>query len=673
MRKSRLRRNVLWLLLVTPLGLNGCQKEDEPEGVNETENSTEGPCPWDDNDEVARAAVLGEATPVEGFICPNDDQDWYSFSVPDGMSLVTVALTIADFGSITPTYTIWTGAQEEVAVSPESSESAKDQVPLTITYGLQPGDYTIVVKDQGDGMDVWHPYSLTVTSGKDKDANEPNDSAGQAAAGSGTVEGYISYRGDEDWYRVQSNSTGLLTVDFQMPAAGIVPTYRIEDASGNVIIERSNMAGMSEDTAMHFVESLGAAGDYYLIVSDVDKLKSDSAVAYTLTLAVSADPDANEGNDEPADATDLTGGAPLPLGDDWVERSASGYVASIGDVDWYRVDFEGGNRGVVEAEVHFSSRMPEDMQASVRFMYGVPGEPCSADAECETLSTTCMEDIDCAMLGSSCDNSGYCAGAGRCIDGNCGAVLTSLTAIDTDPRNVILSAPLIDISTVYVVVSDYHDDAYTASNEYDLTVRVALEPDPREPSDAYSGVPPTQEWDETWQHQEYAIEIPVHDCPVAGGADCCDGGAAWESGVISYTFDQDWYSYAHPCPEADCMMAVHLDLGGGRVDFLPITTRDGTPWVEFTTPSDTGGNNPEINNVYGGLTGSDECFFAHNMHGEYNFVVRDTTWISEENPNGGTWDADKNQPYRFCIEKIADGCSVPPCTTDDYGCFIPDE
>jgi hypothetical protein len=267
------------------------------------------------------------------------------------------------------------------------------------------------------------------------------------------------------------------------------------------------------------------------------------------------------------------------------------------------------------------------------------------------------------MVGTTCDTiTGYCAGANICIEGHCGAVLSHLEAPESNPRSVTLSAPLMNVSSLYVVVGDFQSDAYAPGISYNVNVRVAEEPDTHEPSEFFSGIPPTED-DQMSAHHPFATAVTVHDC----GTDCCEGNPAnWVEGYLSYTYDQDWYSYEHPCPEEDCMVAVHYELAAGPVDFLLMVSRwENDVWIEFDPPSDTG-NSPARSNKYGGTAAGDECFFAHNMHEDYFFVVRDTVWVSESNPRGGLWDASKDQSYRFCIEKIADGC-VSPCRTADDG------
>jgi hypothetical protein len=157
---------------------------------------------------------------------------------------------------------------------------------------------------------------------------------------------------------------------------------------------------------------------------------------------------------------------------------------------------------------------------------------------------------------------------------------------------------------------------------------------------------------------EYATPITaaqIHDC-TGNSAGCCGSGATWFEGAISYTFDQDWFQYEHPCPEADCLIQVHYQIDGGPTDVLMAVYYGGSMWNDTIVPVSDTGDQPAKNDI----CGDDECLYAYRDHSGYYFNVRDT--IFEESggeANNGTWDWSREQSYRFCIAKYYDGCMAP--------------
>jgi hypothetical protein len=169
--------------------------------------------------------------------------------------------------------------------------------------------------------------------------------------------------------------------------------------------------------------------------------------------------------------------------------------------------------------------------------------------------------------------------------------------------------------------------------------------------------------------------VEVLDCtPEAdGGPECC-GSGTWVQGYLAYTYDQDWYSYRHPCPGRDCMVRVVYDFDQGPADFYLRVFQEGQAWfdnlsdtVEMETQSAESG-------YFGGLDADDYCFYAYQGHeGDpffYYLAIRDTIYISEDNSEGGTWDWSADQAYRFCIEKIASEC-LEPCQLYEGECGAP--
>jgi len=169
------------------------------------------------------------------------------------------------------------------------------------------------------------------------------------------------------------------------------------------------------------------------------------------------------------------------------------------------------------------------------------------------------------------------------------------------------------------------------------------------------------------------------DTTCVGSPDsCCTDSQYWVTGAISYTFDQDWYRYEHPCPDADCMLRIHFEIESGPTDVLMAIYRGWSMWYDTVVydpddPISDIGNQPANN----GVCGDNECLYAHHEDSDaYYFNVRDTIFVSTGDTNNGTWDWSREQTYRFCIAKYAEGCLEPPCHDwgeDNHGCGPPEE
>jgi hypothetical protein len=689
--------SLVTLLLGLLIGCNDDAKQTM-DGGTDTEEST--PCPWDEDDELSQAAPLSANTPTTGFLCPRGDQDWYSLTIPAGKDLIKVNLSIDSelVSPINPTYAVWDSKGTEVVGAPSASEAAEVSIPLLVTHGLAPNQYLLVVRDRGnDSEDVRHPYELTVAFETDPDSMETNNSKDTATSltTGNAAKAYISYRGDEDWYKIESEAMGLLELSLDMPASEVSPSYRIIDPAGNELVTDQSTAKKGDPTGLDYLQSLTAAGEYLVVIKDNDNLDSDDGTPYTLTLSVQADPDSNEPNDKPDEATGLT---ELSCGQEWSEwQSLEGYISSSGDIDWYKIDLTGCSRGIIEAEVNFKGKnsLPDNLQAAIRLVREKPGQNCSVDQDCASLTLKCETDLDCSANGNTCLADGHCAGAGVCLPTDlCGATICALAAKETVEVNpergtALLSAPLFNAKTVYLAVEDYHGDAQSISNAYTFRVRTLRDPDSHERSESYTAGPPQAD-DDPAAHTSFAKETTIYDCrPDAPGGPTCCGADTWTTGYLSYAFDQDWFKYSHPCPGNDCMVRINYEFGEGPIDYHMQVYQSDQLWfdtvldiVEKDVQAATSGH-------FGGLEASDDCFYAYDDHVGpaaspdagvepepfwYYLMIRDTVFVSEDQEEDGTWDWNSDQQYRICVETIASGCQEPCYEYEgDGGCGVPFE
>ena len=128
----------------------------------------------------------------------------------------------------------------------------------------------------------------------------------------------------------------------------------------------------------------------------------------------------------------------------------------------------------------------------------------------------------------------------------------------------------------------------------------------------------------------------------------------WIEGVLSYEFDQDWYAYAHPCPGEDCMVRIIVQIDEGPVDHHWQVYAGNRPWFDQIVPVSEQPSHGAVSRSFGGLEQGDQCFYAYQGHEQPYYVISIRDFLPVP-------DASADQRYRFCVEKVADGCHEPPC------------
>lgn len=655
-----------------------------------------------ERDELKDAASAGELTlgePLEGYVCPVEDEDWYNVTIPPGNALFGIQLGLsAQLSAVEPSYTLFrktaSGGVDEMGAVAQPPSTGIGQA-LDFTHCVDPGDYFLVVRDSGnDAQDFRHPYTLTATTKADPDANEPNASSAAATAISvgAPQTGYVACRGDEDWYTINVPDGQLLSIQLSSPITTYEPTVRVLDAAGELIVEETNPSGSVQETAINRFEVLPAAGTYSIVVSDDDNEHADPNVPYQLTVTLVTDTDPNEPNNHPDEATELAGAAGSTCMADFGSMlSTTGTIGSPGDDDWFVLPLSGCDTGIIEAtmELQTGGMNPQaqwdlaaEVQATITLVKPHGPSACDSDTACTTLNATCEDSLECSGLFETCTNDGLCTGATVCLpNGQCGANKTQRRyycpprlaecmpnpTTPPQPNRARLSAPLAGEDVVYLRVGDFQGNGAAPDTPYTLTVRVRQDPDANEVNNLYTNE--IQNPLPINVHQSFAVDVPVHDC-TAG--DCCNGGNMI-TGSIGYEFDLDWYRYDHPCPGADCTVRVNYQVDGGPVDTVMNIFFGDNLW--FTAYDiDEQPTQAARSGALGGTTAGDSCFYAFNGHGnDYYILVRDLNalYSNEEDIRPESKDWDSNQTYSFCVEKVSNTCSVPPCSTGMLGCDSP--
>jgi hypothetical protein len=145
-----------------------------------------------------------------------------------------------------------------------------------------------------------------------------------------TLEGYICPRGDRDFYKLAVPAgTDLTRIKLQHTnkATRVDLRYLVYAGKNNKQPVDPPKAPQEKNNfnAVHCTGS----GEYYLVVQDSGNTHYDGKNAYALTVSADADPDSNEPNDTPEQATKVTG-------------NVQGYISCSGDKDYFEVEVSAG-------------------------------------------------------------------------------------------------------------------------------------------------------------------------------------------------------------------------------------------------------------------------------------------------------------------------------------------
>jgi len=633
-------------------------------------------CTFDDSEDhtVTTALELGVES-AGHWLCPTKDTDWFTFTTGANDSLVTIKLEVdGDLSPVQPIYAVWSiaadGSPDTATASPPPELIGQ---PLEVTHCMDPGQYLLVVRDHNDdGQDLRRSYKLSVETAPDPDPAEPNDSTDRAIpmSASTPVTGSIACRGDDDYYALDVPSGTLLRVRFDVPQTAYEPSIRITDVEGNVVLNEINLSGTVEETAVDRYAVVPGAGTYYVIVGDDDGLHADPETNYTITIDFLQDDDPNEPNQTPTLATPLSDTAAPCTAIAWGQwYTATGNIGAPGDVDYFVLPTAvcSGTAALLEAELEFDTSglsaaqqwdVLNNVQASLTHVIQHLETSCEKDVDCQVLNRPCEDNWDCAGLFNNCLPQGLCAGAATCLpDALCGAnrmadnaELPADQSGNPPPNRAHFTVPIASGRPQYLRVSDFQGDGAAPGTSYTLRVRFRQENDANEPNNYFSPFL-NDAFADSEAHIERAVPVPVWNCDAG---ECCTDPSRWTEGRIGYTTDVDWFYYQHPCPGMDCMVRVNLEYDAGPVDPVVTIFRSQTdPW--FDIGADELANQSAGSLVLGGLQPTDRCFYAFKGHEgtPYNYYLLVADRLQELD-----WSSD--QEYRFCVEKLADGC-LEPC------------
>ncbi len=653
------------LVAMTAGGCGGDSGVDANQGVPECQrDESEGP-------DTAVDVTVGQQ--IEGYLCPKEDEDWYRVELsPDtGLLEVNLAMT-STITPVEPTYSVW--SMDESGEPIEAVTGADPNSiggPLDEVHCIAPDSYYLVVRDYGDNaQDLRHAYNLTVTTAVEPDAaNEPNNTLEQAInlTSGESVQGYVACAGDQDWYKINVPPGELLRVRLEADVSGFEPGFRLLDASEELVVENWNLRGKLEATDIDTYRVLPGSGDYYVVVGDDDGVDADPNVQYTLTVDSVNDPDPNEPNNHPTEATPLAGSA-VGCGGSWGSwMTKTGTIGSPGDNDWFVLPLTGCSNGILEAELTMDYsglsdeeewNFQDEVQASVAMVRRHTASACSEDESCSTLQLPCSDEWDCSGYYNNCLSDGLCAGATVCLDGDvCGANQTERhydelnipgTITQPPPANVArFAAPIFGDNVVYLRVSDFQSNGGDPSRGYTLRVRVRSDPDGAEIDNIYNT--------NLYQH-------PTGDTIVQTRIDSAvrnmsTSGCNWVTARVSYQNDVDWIKFDHPCPGNSCNLELRWQAASGDVTPVIHVYHRSSLQLDFKVDAGSSGWYGSTTAIHSDAT----CFYAYENHsGPYYIAVRD--WQED----GNNWDPDET--IQICVLKVADSCEAPCVVYPESGC-----
>ncbi|MEM1414338.1 MAG: hypothetical protein AAGH15_05540 [Myxococcota bacterium] len=658
---------------------------------------TIGICDQDDSLGPDSPLMLDPTGATMGFVCPENDQDWYAFDVPAGDALVAVTLQVGTGGIRSPvdaTYSIVRADAVDEAVATPDGEAVGPGARLEDTHCIGAGSYLLSVRDQGDDAeDLRNPYTLTVSTSAELDGAEPNDTTETATAlnvGGMAAEGYVSCVGDVDLYsftvagddasaRVRLSTPGDTSSGECVGCLSFIPSLRLLESDGTtLVLEGFGSRAQSQATETTLIRQL-EPGTYFVEVAASDGRGADPAIPYELSVALTNDPDPNEPNDDSLEATPL---GPVVCGAEWSTfLEATGALVAPADNDWFAVTVPAGCAGaIVEATVELLPdgltvdeqwALQREVQASLTMVRPVPGVACADDDTCTTLaSRTCEipddpEDtsgqVDCWGVGA-CQRDGFCAGARECFPtGVCGANQVtrsyfpqSAPPMPTEgPENrAMISAPILTGGTFYLRVSDFQSNGGDPRAQYRLRVRTHGEPDAYEPDNLYLANPIVREPAET------GPSFTIRDARVGGDGGCTNGTLV--DAHVGYEGDVDYFSAPNPCAGvSDCQLRLFYEVDTGPVVPLVRVRARGAETQRDLAPGSGG-----IIGELGTAVDAGNCFLAPT---ESDTVDVEIFHFPDGDVTNQEFDPD--QRVRFCLDVITDVCQEP-CVLIDGTCFV---
>jgi hypothetical protein len=682
-----------WFLSLVFVGAGCSSAKKDSENLDADIASTG--CIADPSKAADSALPLAVGDKAVGMICPRSDQDFYAIEVGPGMNLLDVNLAYPSaLSKVVLQARLFEadGITQVPNATASDTDSTDGKNSVVTTFAVpNPGSYMLRVSDANDAnSDSVNSYVLQVATALDPDTHEPNDTAAQAKAADGAP-GYLSSVGDVDIYQVTiANPGSLLQMKVTNPAtAKAIIDFEIMDTALNLLgtgevppaaapLDLTRPAPKSGPLLVSFHYPTGSAPD------------RRPEAGYTVVVGELAETDSNDlppRNDTPATATCLAGaGTPCPAvysGSAVTFKTQSGTIGSRGDRDYFVA-----RATSAPAVVAATLRAPATaMDLALDIMVPHLPSSCKADSDCNVLAGSCTTDDDCELSHHCIDAKAgacatttcrQCAGAGLCLalpdsPGQSACGVTIYSALDTDGGmttgtdgfNVVRTAqPVFALGPVFVVVHDNKDDQYDPALVYSLDVQIVPEPDPMDNS--------TDPASRNNFYNPYPIQSTNLKPSQARAKDISAQIMAGTSvtGFISYQSDEDWFSFAHPCPGTNCGLVFEwVQPGPSPVRPVFFMRRADLSLHESWTYTGTIPTTVPITDQFGDGDCT-ECSFASAKH-----VASGSTpyryYLQVRDAGADDWDFTPSGRYEFRLKTLTAGCPAS-CSEEGAGiceCF----
>jgi len=276
--------------------------------------------------------AFGQATPVtasplQGEIFPQLDNDWYRIRAQAGASLVMTVDNVP--ANLRPNLTLY-GANNNYLVY-GTTDTDGGSVALTYTVPQNgAGYYYLRVHDRDSDFIAGSPYRLTIT-GADFTPVPPGQPV-QVESGLNTQFRFAdlidtrgvsgTFGGGEDWYRFETAGPSLLTLSLNVPAT-IRSVIALYDANG---AQKAIRTAQNPGDLSMFTFAVDGPGVWYVRIYAADT-GAISTEPYQLEVSLAPAVDPYEPNNDFANARPLIFGEPVQA-----------TIFPQGDVDWFRFE-----------------------------------------------------------------------------------------------------------------------------------------------------------------------------------------------------------------------------------------------------------------------------------------------------------------------------------------------
>ena len=272
------------------------------------------------------------------------DVDWFRVQMPGTADILSYSLTMLP-GSPDLILTLYESSGTTAIYTLTDSDGQDGPTVLSRNVRiLEPGYYYFSVRDSlDDDADASLLYDLSVECVADPDPNEPNGNFATPAQNRSNattlpldtpVSGWISFQGDEDWYRVNMPGDGLLNLSFRTSAGGMpIDLLCTLLGSDGQAVEGEFVVEAGVDPTDYSLRVALSSGAHYLRIRDDGDDGADLENSYSVEARFEPDPDPNEPNGNFAtEQQNRNHATPLVLG-----VPAVGYIGSNADQDWFQV------------------------------------------------------------------------------------------------------------------------------------------------------------------------------------------------------------------------------------------------------------------------------------------------------------------------------------------------